>query len=554
MRKTTTRSDALDTLVEALQSGCFDEAAARELYTLGPHAVTLALLVAARRIAEQDARLTLLETRTGAADATPSTPSGMIPVYAKPNADKQRRRRRKRPGAKNGHPGHRRPTPTRIDQRKKHRLRVCPCCGGPLQRCRRTRTRIVEDLPEDLQTQVTEHTIHRDYCAACKKHVEPVVPDALPNATFGHRIIGFTSWCHYGLGTTIDQLIDILQYHLQTKLSAGGLIAAWQRLAKILTPWYEQIAEEARKSAYLHADETGWRVQGQSCWLWCFANDNNCYYLIDRNRGSPVLHRFFGEAFDGILLHDFLTAYESIDVLDRQYCLVHLLRELEKVDQHNDSPQWQAFAKTLRRLIHDGIRLRKRPDFTPAKYHSRILRLGRRLDALIAAGVVVNAAARRTGTVAASGGVAARRAEDVRASGGEAARRTDDVAAPGSPLARSAAQCRLPAEVFADADVRRLCKRLRRTGDHIFTFLEYPAIAFENNFAERMIRPAVILRKNSQSNRSDRGAVTQAVLMSIYRTLRLRGHDPLQTIATALRAYLQTGTLPPLPPQTTADG
>lgn len=32
-------------------------------------------------------------------------------------------------------------------------------------------------------------------------------------------------------------------------------------------------------------------------------------------------------------------------------------------------------------------------------------------------------------------------------------------------------------------------------------FLDYPQIPFENNCAERMIRPAVILPKNSQSNR-----------------------------------------------------
>jgi transposase len=500
MRSEGTRADTLNILIAAVQTGVCDEATARQLYTLGPHAVTLALLAAARRIAEQDARIAEQDARiaelqasTGNAAVTPATPSGMIPVYTKPNATTPRGRRRKRPGARDGHPGHRRPSPTRIDRQQPHRLKVCPCCGGPVQRCKRTRTRLIEDLPANLQSVVTEHTIHRDYCPKCKKHVEPVVPDALPNATFGHRVVSFTSWCHYGLGVTLDQLIDILQYHLQTKLSAGGLIAAWQRLAEILTPWYQQIAAEARKSAYLHADETGWRVQGQTCWLWCFANGQVCYYLIDRCRGSPVLQRFFGEAFDGILLHDFWTAYESIDVLDRQYCLVHLLRELEKVDQHNTTAQWQAFAKTLRRLIRDGIRLRKRPDFSPQRYHSRILRLGRRLDAFIAT------------------------------------------------------EC-------ADADARRLLKRLRRTGDHLFTFLDYPQIPFENNCAERMIRPAVILRKNSQSNRSDRGAVTQAVLMSIYRTLRLRGHDPLQTIAHALRTYLQTGQLPPLPPAIVADG
>ena len=64
----------------------------------------------------------------------------------------------------------------------------------------------------------------------------------------------------------------------------------------------------------------------------------------------------------------------------------------------------------------------------------------------------------------------------------------------------------------------------------------------------------MIIRKNSQSNRSERGASTQAILMSVYRTLRLRGLDPAKTLATALRTYLLTGQLPPLPPPTTANG
>jgi hypothetical protein len=58
---------------------------------------------------------------------------------------------------------------------------------------------------------------------------------------------------------------------------------------------------------------------------------------------------------------------------------------------------------------------------------------------------------------------------------------------------------------------------------------------------------SVILRKNSQSNRSDRGAATQAVLMSVYRTLRLRQLNPTETITHALKTYLTTGQLPPLP-------
>jgi hypothetical protein len=109
-------------------------------------------------------------------------------------------------------------------------------------------------------------------------------------------------------------------------------------------------------------------------------------------------------------------------------------------------------------------------------------------------------------------------------------------------------------EQHLDSDTRRLTKRLRRYAEYIFTFLDYSDVAYENNFAERQIRPAVILRKNSQSNRSDRGAATQSVLMSVYRTLRLRGLNPTETITNALKTYLTTGTLLPLPDADIADG
>ena len=99
-----------------------------------------------------------------------------------------------------------------------------------------------------------------------------------------------------------------------------------------------------------------------------------------------------------------------------------------------------------------------------------------------------------------------------------------------------------------------MVKRLRRHQNELFTFLDEPGVPFENNHAERAIRPAVIIRKNSQSNRSQRGAETQAILMSVYRTLKQRGHSPSQTITNAIKHYLSTGQLPPLPTKTAASG
>ena len=88
----------------------------------------------------------------------------------------------------------------------------------------------------------------------------------------------------------------------------------------------------------------------------------------------------------------------------------------------------------------------------------------------------------------------------------------------------------------------------------MFTFLDKPEVPFDNNLAERAIRPAVILRKAGQSNRSEQGAATQSVLMTVFRTLKLRGLDPIATVTEALRTYVQTGELPPLPQKSVADG
>jgi transposase len=112
----------------------------------------------------------------------------------------------------------------------------------------------------------------------------------------------------------------------------------------------------------------------------------------------------------------------------------------------------------------------------------------------------------------------------------------------------------LIATPWEDAQARRLIKRLRRHRNHLFTFLDKPGVPFENNLAERAVRPAVIIRKNSYANRSQQGAEVQGVLMSIYRTLRQRGHNPLQTITQALADYVTTGKLPALPNKSTSCG
>jgi len=115
---------------------------------------------------------------------------------------------------------------------------------------------------------------------------------------------------------------------------------------------------------------------------------------------------------------------------------------------------------------------------------------------------------------------------------------------------RAEFQLRLSAIIsksWNDDHVLRLMKRLRRHENELFTFLDHDGVPFDNNHAERSIRPAVILRKNSYGNRRKQGSDCQDVLMSIFRSLRQRGHNPIRTVIEAVSEQIKTGSLPPMP-------
>ncbi|MCL2119146.1 MAG: hypothetical protein FWH27_12045 [Planctomycetaceae bacterium] len=65
-------------------------------------------------------------------------------------------------------------------------------------------------------------------------------------------------------------------------------------------------------------------------------------------------------------------------------------------------------------------------------------------------------------------------------------------------------------------------------------------VLFENNHAERTIHSAVVMRKNSDCNRSFDGAKTQAILMSVFQTLKQRNANVTKTIVHALHQFLTT--------------
>ena len=88
------KAKSVGALIDAAVRGELTRAQVLRLCKDNPEVIILARLAAGKRIAERDARITELEGNGRGAQPSPSTPSGMVPIYTKPNTPK----RRKKPG------------------------------------------------------------------------------------------------------------------------------------------------------------------------------------------------------------------------------------------------------------------------------------------------------------------------------------------------------------------------------------------------------------------------------------------------------------------------
>jgi hypothetical protein len=371
-----------------------------------------------------------------------------------------------RPGRPVGHPGQGRVRPARIDQTE--RVEVgdrCPDCGTPFSGERQIRSRVVEDIEPVRPTVVTRYEIERGWCPHCRTYQENPVTAALPGYRFGLRLMLFVVYQKVALGLSYGKIRRELTTYFGVSVSRGTLVAMVAEVARRFGPAYKRLIELMRHQAVLHVDETGWRVDGHNHWLWIFVNEVVTLYVLSRSRGSKVPKALLGDGFEGVIISDFFSAYGPLDY-QKAKCWAHLLRD-----------------------SHALTKAQPPPDSEPIRFHHQLhtlfLEMSRALE-----------------QVASDETAREQRYRQIR------------------PKLLALAQ-----QPWQDPDCRRLARRIEKHLDELLVWLRVPAVAPDNNAAERELRPAVITRKTSFGSRSRPGAHAFAVLLSLIRTWERQGDD-----------------------------
>ena len=250
-----------------------------------------------------------------------------LPSFVKPNKPKRevKPNRKKR----NLHFFRRRDEPTAIVH---HFAERCPDCGHTLTKGWVHRTRQVVDI-DPAPVNITEHVIHARYCGVCKKRIVPRVDlsgQVLGKRRFGIYLTSLVAYLHIGARMTLRTIQKLLKALFNVHLALGELTSLLDGVAQKGESTVEELLAHVRGSPVVHADETGWREDGQGGYIWSMSTPSVRIYRYNRSRSGDVAEELIGPEYDQTLVTDFYCAYNRLRCR-HQRCWVHLLRDAHKL-------------------------------------------------------------------------------------------------------------------------------------------------------------------------------------------------------------------------------
>lgn len=389
------------------------------------------------------------------------TPSSKLPF----KVNSREENRNHKGGARLGHPGHGRRSHSEETADELIPIEIgdiCPECGGPLKLKEIRNRTVIESEP--LKPKKILYRLPHKQCSLCHRVFRAKVPSVLPKSLYGNQITAQMVVMHYFHGIPMGRICEM------TGIQLGSLVDIFHRLSGYFAPALELLKEQYRLSPVKHADETGWRIDGQNGYAWLFCTSETSLFSFQNTRSASVPRSIFGkEKLPGVLVVDRYNAYNKTPV-QIQYCYAHLLRDVKKLEKEfPDDQEITSFVSTLAPLLVQAMHLRSQP-LTDEQYYQQAKQIQQEI-------MEVNK----------------------RAAHHLAIRATQDI--------------------------------FNTNENRLYHWVQDRRVPPDNNQAERDLRPTVIARKVSFGTSSDAGSKTRSVLMSVLHTLnKRRGKQSLESV------------------------
>ena len=397
------------------------------------------------RIAELEAKL----------DQPPKTPnnSSLPPSKGQKASEASKPRPKSKP-----HPGAHRalhPHPTR-----RHPVFACRCggCGADVSQVPQSPCETYDriEIPR-IEPDVTQVSLYGGVCPGCAKRFKAEPPSGLePGSPFGPNLRAFAIYLRSVQNIPLARLSDVLRDLLGLDISEGALVNILHASREPFAKQTSLLKMRLFSGTALASDETGIRVGKANWWLWVFHHGDVAVFVAEEHRTKEVVERFLGEWRPDYWISDRLGSQKGWAKKDQQYCLSHLIRDVQYAVDEGDTVLGPGLKGLLKRACAIGRRRESLADSTLKSYEAD---LNRRLTRLLSL----------------------------------------------APIHRAG---------------RKLQKTFKEIRSHLFVFVTHRELTATNNGSERALRPCAIYRKITNGFRSEWAAKLYADVRSAIETGR----------------------------------
>jgi transposase len=439
---------------------------------------------AEKQIADLERQLALRKQNSTNSSKPPSSDG----LAGEPRERGRRKKSRRKVGGQPGHRGAHRPLVpiAKVDEIRPILPEQCQHCGHTLsthieqvQTTGEAQRHQVTELPP-IQARTIEYQCHRVICPECGKGTRAALPEEV-RGHFGPQLTALIAYLTVVCRMPRRVVEALLGQVLGIDISLGSTQKCWEEASQAVAAPCQELEQQLKDEPVLNIDETGWRTNGAKRFLWAFVAARFVVYTVAATRGSAVLTRLLGAVFQGILCSDRFSAYLKYHSGKAQFCWAHLKRNLLGIVEFTKSSVVEQFCR-------DAL-----------AEHARLFRLWHKFRS---GQIDRNQLVLRSISIEKRIFVLAERHLD-----------------------------------SSHREVRNLATALFEHNQRLFTFLEHEGVEPTNNSAERALRTGVQWRKICFGNRSAKGELATARLLTVAETCDLQRLNILAYLSAAIASH-----------------
>jgi len=200
-----------------------------------------------------------------------------------------------------------------------------------------------------LRPIVTDYHQHSVCCPSCAARVTaPAPPDA--SSGYGVRATALCAHLHGSYHLSFRAIADLLSDSAELPIGLSSVVSCCGRLSTARAPIDAALHTALQTETVVNVDETSWRESRKRCWLWTATSASLTVLRIASGRGRASLDLLLDETYQGIVSSDRWNAYNRYPDDQRQLCWAHLKRNVRALAE-GQMPE-SRWADSLLEQIH----------------------------------------------------------------------------------------------------------------------------------------------------------------------------------------------------------